>query len=155
MPARFGPSGAAVGPWRRPARSSNLDPMTTPPSAAAAFGTLITRFGQGWEKGNAETMAEIFTEDAVFQPGPFEPPVRGRTAIRDYWRDVPREQAEIAFRSGEIFVAGPWFATEYKCTFRRRRTGEAVVVRGALFCETTGDLVSEMRMYWERSVRRS
>lgn len=129
--------------------------MTTPPSAAAAFGALVARFGEGWEKGNADTMAAIFTEDAVFQPGPFEPTVRGRAGIRDYWRDVPREQAEISFRSGEVFTAGPWFATEYKCTFRRRRTGEAVVVRGALFCETAGDLVSEMRMYWERSVRRS
>jgi ketosteroid isomerase-like protein len=91
----------------------------------------------------------------VFIPGPFEAPVRGREAIRVYWRDVPLEQAEIAFRHGEIFVAGPWFATEYKCTFRRRRTGEAVTVKGALFCETVEGRLSEMRMYWERSVRRS
>ena len=92
--------------------------------------------------------------DAVFLPEPFATPIRGRGAIRDYWRDVPREQAEIAFRFGEIFVAGPWFATEYKCTFRRRRTGEAVVVRGALFCETIDGRVSEMRMYWDRAARR-
>ncbi|MDH4043259.1 MAG: nuclear transport factor 2 family protein [Gemmatimonadota bacterium] len=130
--------------------------MTTPPAEpAAAFATLVARFGEGWEKGNADVMAEVFAEDAVFLSGPFETPVRGRTAIRDYWRDVPREQAEIAFRYGEIFVVGPWFATEYKCTFRRRRTGEAVVVRGALFCETSGEQISEMRLYWERSVRRS
>ena len=129
--------------------------MPPVPPTAAAFGALVARFGEGWEKGNADTMAEIFAEDAVFQPGPFEAPIRGRESIRDYWRDVPREQAEISFRAGEVFAAGPWFATEYKCTFRRRRTGEAVVIRGALFCETAGDLVSEMRMYWERSVRRS
>ena len=129
--------------------------MPPVPPTAAAFGALVARFGEGWEKGNADTMAEIFAEDAVFQPGPFEAPVRGREGIRDYWRDVPREQAEISFRAGEVFAAGPWFATEYKCTFRRRRTGEAVVIRGALFCETAGDLVSEMRMYWERAARRS
>jgi ketosteroid isomerase-like protein len=130
--------------------------MTTPPAEPTTVpNALVTRFGQGWEKGNADMMAEVFTEDAVFLSGPFETPIRGRTAIRDYWRDVPREQAEIAFRYGEIFTVGPWFATEYKCTFRRRRTGEAVVVRGALFCETAGEQISEMRMYWERSVRRS
>jgi len=129
--------------------------MTTPPPTAAAFGALVARFGAGWEQGNADAMAGIFTEDAVFQPGPFETPIRGRAAIGTYWRDVPREQAEISFRCGEVFVAGPWFATEYKCTFRRRRTGEAIVIRGALFCETAGDLVSEMRMYWERAARRS
>jgi len=125
------------------------------PSRGAEFDALIAKFGQAWQQGKPELMAEVFTDDAVFVPGPFEPPLRGREAIRLYWRDVPLEQAEIAFRHGEIFQAGPWFAIEYKCTFRRRRTGEAVTVRGALFCETADGRVSEMRMYWERSVRRS
>jgi ketosteroid isomerase-like protein len=125
------------------------------PSRGAEFDALIAKFGQAWQQGKPELMAEVFTDDAVFVPGPFEAPVRGRDAIRLYWRDVPLEQAEIAFRHGEIFLAGPWFATEYKCTFRRRRTGEAMTVRGALFCETADGRIAEMRMYWERSVRRS
>jgi len=125
------------------------------PAAGTEYGALIAKFGQGWSQGKPELMAEGFTEDCVFVPGPFDAPLRGREAIRLYWRDVPLEQAEITFRFGEIFVVGPWFATEYKCTFRRRRTGEAVTVKGALFCETTGGLISEMRMYWDRSVRRS
>jgi ketosteroid isomerase-like protein len=125
------------------------------PARGAEFDALIAKFGLGWQQGKPELMAEVFTDEAVFVPGPFEAPVRGREAIRLYWRDVPLEQAEVAFRHGEIFVAGPWFATEYKCTFRRRRTGEAVTVRGALFCETADGRISEMRMYWERSVRRS
>jgi ketosteroid isomerase-like protein len=125
------------------------------PSRGAEFDALIAKFGQAWQQGKPELMAEVFTDDAVFVPGPFEAPVRGRDAIRLYWRDVPLEQAEIAFRHGEIFLAGPWFATEYKCTFRRRRTGESVTVKGALFCETADGRIAEMRMYWERSVWRS
>jgi ketosteroid isomerase-like protein len=125
------------------------------PSRGAEFDALITRFGQGWQQGKPELLADVFTDDAVFIPGPFDAPVRGRDAIRLYWREVPLEQADVAFRHGEIFLAGPWFATEYKCTFRRRRTGEAVTVKGALFCETADGRISEMRMYWERSVRRS
>jgi hypothetical protein len=58
--------------------------------------------------------------------------------------------SEISFSSGEIYGAGPWFATEFKCVFRRRRTGEWVDARGAIFCETNGQLVTEMRMYWHR-----
>lgn len=129
--------------------------MTEPDGARAAYADLIARFGDGWQKGNADGLVSVFAEDAVFVPSPFDAPLRGRAAIRTYWKDVPLEQAEISFRSGEIFVAGPWFATEYKCTFRRRRTGEAVTVRGALFCETADGLISEMRMYWDRSVRKS
>ena len=49
---------------------------------------------------------------------------------------MPYNQSEITFSSGEIFGAGPWFSTEFKCVFRRRRTGEWVEARGAIFCET-------------------
>lgn len=125
-----------------------------PESSATDYAALLARFGAGWEQGNADLIAELFTAEGVLVPGPFDPPARGREAIRRYWSDLPREQAEIAFRCGEIFLAGPWFATEFKCTFRRRRTGEQVTIRGALFCETADGLLSEMRMYWERTVRR-
>lgn len=95
-------------------------------------------------------MAAVFTPEGALVPDPFERAVTGRQAIERYWKSVPQEQAEIAFRFGEIYAAGPWFATEFKCTFRRRRTGELMDVRGTLFCETEGELISEMRMYWHR-----
>lgn len=116
------------------------------------YAALIARFGKGWEKGDAAEILSVFTPEAVFVPSPFDPPLRGHEAIGAYWRDLPREQAEISFRFGEIFVAGPWFATEFKCTFRRRRTGEWVDLRGSLFCETGQQLLSEVRMYWHRVV---
>jgi len=103
-----------------------------------------------WTQGKTDEIAEIFTEAAVFSPSPFDAPLRGREAIAEYWQDTPLEQADVKFRFGEIFVAGPWFATEFRCTFRRRRTGKPVDVRGALFCETAEERISEMRMYWHR-----
>ncbi len=118
------------------------------------YDSLITEFGRGWEKGDAAKISALFAADGVFYPSPFDSPERGQAAIEAYWKDTPREQAEISFRSGEIFMVGPWFATEFKCTFRRRRTGEPVDVRGALFCETDGARFTEMRMYWHRTVTR-
>jgi ketosteroid isomerase-like protein len=118
----------------------------------AAYATLIEQFGKGWTDGDAVAIAQLFAEDAVFLVDPHSAAIKGRPAIEEYWRDVPMEQSEIEFRFGEIFVAGPWFATEIKCTFRRRRTGEAVDVRGALFCETDEGVISEMRMYWHRTM---
>lgn len=118
------------------------------------YESLIERFGKAWESGDERAMADVFIETGTFVPMPFDSPLKGRDAIRTYWKNIPREQAEIAFRWGEIFIVGPWFATEFKCVFRRRRTGEWVDVRGALFCETDGDLLSEMRMYWHRSSAR-
>jgi ketosteroid isomerase-like protein len=92
----------------------------------------------------------VFTSDPVFVETPFSEPLRGTVAVRRFWLEVPLHQSEIRFTSGEIFAAGPWFSTEFKCVYRRKRTGEWVDARGAIFCETDGGKVSEMRMYWHR-----
>lgn len=111
---------------------------------------LIDTFGEGWSRGNVETLLSVFAPTARFIETPFANAAEGLDAIREYWREIPYYQSEITFTSGEIYVAGPWFSTEFKCTFRRRRTGEWVDARGAIFCETDGERVTEMRMYWHR-----
>jgi ketosteroid isomerase-like protein len=112
--------------------------------------TLIDTFGKGWAKGNVELLMSVFSEEAVFVETPFSEPLRGDADIRGYWIETPYNQSEATFTSGEIYAAGPWFSTEFRCLFRRRRTGEWVDARGAIFCETAGDRISEMRMYWHR-----
>jgi ketosteroid isomerase-like protein len=119
--------------------------------ATRALGrSLIDAFGTGWTRGDIALLLSVFSADAVFVETPFSSPLNGSDAIRSYWGDVPYHQSEITFTSGEIYGAGPWFSTEFKCTYRRRRTGEWVEARGAIFCETDGAKVSEMRMYWHR-----
>jgi hypothetical protein len=111
---------------------------------------LIDAFAKGWSKSQIDLIMSVFTPDAVFVETPFSEPLRGTDAIRRYWADVPFHQSEIAVTTGEIFVAGPWFSTEFKSVFRRRRTGDWVEAKGAVFCETDGSLITEMRMYWHR-----
>jgi len=114
------------------------------------YRALLETFGSGWERGDAEAICSVFAPDAVFIETPFSTPDRGIQAIRAYWTEVPTHQAEITFKAGEIYVAGPWFSTEFQCKFRRRRTGEKVDARGAIFCETKDGKIAEMRMYWHR-----
>ncbi len=120
------------------------------PGQEVEFRALLDQFGEGWNQGDPRRMADAFLVDGVLQMGPFEAPLRGRPAILDYWRDVPTAQSNVSFRYGEIFVVGPWFATEFRCTYQRRSTGDAVDVKGAIFCETREGRLAEMRMYWER-----
>lgn len=120
------------------------------PDSRALGRTLVDTFGKGWAKGDIPLLMSVFAEDATFVETPFSAPRKGREAILQYWRDIPVHQAEVTFSSGEIFAAGPWFSTEFKVTFRRRRTGEWVEARGAMFCETAGDHLTELRMYWHR-----
>jgi ketosteroid isomerase-like protein len=112
--------------------------------------TLIDTLGRGWARADVDLIMSIYSPDPVLLETPFSPPLRGAEAVRGYWRDVPYHQSEIAFTSGEIYAAGPWFSTEFKCVFRRRRTGEWVDARGAIFCETDDGRITEMRMYWHR-----
>jgi ketosteroid isomerase-like protein len=111
---------------------------------------LIDTFGKGWAKPNVDLLITVYTPSATFIETPFSEPLHGVEAIRRYWLEVPLNQSEITFTSGEIYAAGPWFSTEFKCVFRRRRSGDWVDARGAIFCETEGDAISEMRMYWHR-----
>ena len=132
--------------------------MSDPAASAASAGTdtralgraLVDTFGKGWAKGDVPLMMSVFSDDAVFIETPYSEPRRGREAILHYWRDVPVHQAEVTFSSGEIFAVGPWFSAEYKVTFRRRRTGEWVEVRGAMFCESEAGKITELRMYFHR-----
>jgi ketosteroid isomerase-like protein len=119
-------------------------------SPTPAYRHLIDTFGEAWEKADVDRICSVFTSDAVFLETPFSTKDIGSAAIRAYWQDLPQTQAEVSFRSGEIFEVGPWFATEFRCTFRRRRSGEWVDARGAIFCETKDGKISEMRMYWHR-----
>ena len=111
---------------------------------------LIDTLTKGWSKPDLATIMSVFTDDAVFYETPFVPPHTGTEAVKRYWSDIPYHQSEITVSSGEIYVAGPWFSTEFKTVFRRRRTGEWVEARGALFCETRDGKISELRMYWHR-----
>lgn len=112
--------------------------------------SLIESFGQGWSRGDVDLLMSVFAAEMVFVETPFSEPLRGAEAVRRYWLEIPLHQSEVSFSSGEIYAAGPWFGTEFKCVFRRKRTGEWVDARGAIFCETDGDKITEMRMYWHR-----
>jgi len=120
------------------------------PDTRALGRALIDALGAGWSGSNVDQIMSVFSPDAVLVETPFSEPLRGAQAIRRWWLDVPYSQSEITFSSGEIYAAGPWFSTEFKCVFRRKRTGEWVDARGALFCETERGLVTEMRLYWHR-----
>jgi len=125
-------------------------PPSPPPITRELARELVDTFAQGWSKARVDPIISVFTASATFVETPFAEPLRGTDAIRKYWSDVPFHQAEISVTTGEIYSAGPWFATEFKVVFRRRRTGEWVEARGALFCQTEEGRISEMRMYWHR-----
>ncbi len=111
---------------------------------------LADSFAHAWTRGNADALVALFADEAVFVETPFAAPISGLAGIRRWAGDIPYHQSEATFTVGEIFAAGPWFSTEFKLTFRRRRTGDWVEARGAFFAETHDGRFTELRMYWHR-----
>ena len=111
---------------------------------------LADTLASAWAKGRVDQFADVFTDEAVFIETPFSTPITGIDGIRKWASDIPYYQSEATFTTGEIFVAGPWFSNEFKLVFQRRTTGLWVDARGAMFAETDGSKVTELRMYWHR-----
>lgn len=124
--------------------------MAHDPSFPALAREILDAFAKGWSKGRVDLMVDLFHPQAILLETPFSPPLQGLDAIRAWAADIPYHQSETAFSTGELFVAGPWFSSEFKLVFRRRKTGEWVDARGALFAETDGQKITELRMYWHR-----
>jgi len=126
--------------------SDSLDPIAMRTLARE----LADKLADGWSKGRPDAMVDVFAENPTFLETPFSTPIHGRDAIRQWAADIPYYQSEATFTVGEVFVAGPWFATEFKLVFRRRTSGDWVDARGAFFAETDGAKITELRMYWHR-----
>ena len=109
---------------------------------------LADQLAEGWSKGRPDLIVGVFAENPVFIETPFSDALTGVDAIRQWASDIPYYQSEATFTVGEVFIAGPWFSTEFKLVFRRRTTGEWVDARGAIFAETDGAKITELRMYW-------
>jgi hypothetical protein len=57
----------------------------------------LDAYGRAWEERDAEKAAELFTEDAAYQWGPFGRKLRGRVMIREAWAEAVEDQQNIEF----------------------------------------------------------
>lgn len=57
----------------------------------------LDAYGKAWEAGDPQAACDLFTEDAVFQWGPFGRKLRGRVMIREAWAEAHEQQDNAAF----------------------------------------------------------
>jgi uncharacterized protein (TIGR02246 family) len=97
------------------------------------FDAWMQTITQAWEQRDADAAANLFTEDATYQENPFDEPLRGRAAIRQYWADLPQNQTDISVtyhilevteRTG---VAG-WSASFIRLPDRQQARLEGVLI---------------------------
>jgi hypothetical protein len=69
------------------------------------FAAWLDQLGRVWETRDPQAVGALFSADALYQETPFDEPMRGRSAIVEYWSDVPKTQDHIRF-SYEILAIG-------------------------------------------------
>ena len=87
-----------------PARDEGADSLGAVDAAWAQ--DWIEDYATAWREGDADTVAQLFTEDAVYRSSPFRPPTVGREAIRAYWREVRSTQEGMQLSFGSPVVQG-------------------------------------------------
>ena len=63
----------------------------------AGLSEWLDAYGKAWEDRNPDAASELFTEDAVYQWGPFGRRLRGRVMIREAWAEALENQANVSF----------------------------------------------------------
>jgi ketosteroid isomerase-like protein len=107
-------------------------------------------YAQAWEKRDPELAAELFTEEATYQEDPFDEPLQGRAAIREYWQAATRYHRDVHMSWGEPVVVGELLIAEWRTKYSRLDTHKQHELRGIMLIEFEGELAKSLREYWLR-----
>jgi len=61
------------------------------------FQSWLEAYGRAWTERDAQAAADLFAQDGTYQVTPFGEPMRGRSAIFDYWVRVTETEQDVQF----------------------------------------------------------
>ena len=73
---------------------------------STAFKSWLEAYGRAWRDRDPQAAADLFAEDGTYQVTPFLEPMRGRTAIFEYWSHVAETERDIQF-GYEVLALAP------------------------------------------------
>ncbi len=92
---------------------------------------VIDRFNDAFNRHDADALAEVLTDDTVFEdtsPAPDGRRVVGRQAVVDYWRAWFARNADSRFEGEDVIVAGDRAVVCW--VYRKTREGKPWHLRG-------------------------
>ncbi len=111
--------------------------------------SILETYGKAWESQDPELIISIFTEDAIYQEGPFAVPMQGHDAIKNYWqKKVAQEQKDIRFTLLNFLVQDDQAAAEWNGDFIDTTTNEQVRLYEVAFLAFKDGKISSLRETW-------
>jgi len=100
---------------------------------------LLARLKAAWERRDPDLAVAVFSEDAEYRFDPFEPPLVGHNAIREYWNEAAATQANVEFDAERVWVVARTVLSSWHAAFTRRATAERVRYHGFMTLELDDD----------------
>ncbi len=97
---------------------------------------------------NPEAAGVLFTEDASYQESPYDEPMRGRSAIVEYWSHVPRTQEDIHFNYGIVALTSHVATVHWTASFTRTPSKAKVKLDGIFLLNFEGNHCRSLREWW-------
>lgn len=120
------------------------------------FQQWLNSYGHAWQKGDPDAILELFTENALYQEGPFETCMMGKHAIHQYWTEgAEKSQADIKFLAQPLAVDGNRGIAHWHSTFKRIPSNQRVELDGILVIEFAEDgRCKDLREWWHKRQRK-
>lgn len=116
-----------------------------------AFESWLDAYGHAWEKQDSEALAALFAEDATYQETPFEAPMQGQTAIREYAIQAEQSQDEVHFSYEVLAVARDMGIARWRASFVRVPSGARIALDGILLAVLSDEnRCSLFQEWWHR-----
>lgn len=109
----------------------------------AELRTWCERLAAAWEAGDAEAAAALFGPDVSYAEAPFAPPLRGREAVRAYWREMLAGMTEVRAELEPLALDGARATVAWRARYRAP-DGAAREVAGV----SVGDFVAGRPVAW-------
>ena len=93
--------------------------------------SVIDRFNEAFNRHDAAAVAELLTDDTVFEdtsPAPDGRRIEGKSAVAKYWRDWFARNLDARFDAEEIIVSGDRAVVRW--VYRKMRQGQPWHLRG-------------------------
>ena len=116
------------------------------------FKSWLDAYGRAWETRDPQAVGELFTQDATYQETPFVEPLRGRSAIREYWsQKVERSQEQIEFGYEILALVKTVGIAHWRASFVRISSKSRVKLDGIFLLTFDADnRCRELREWWQR-----
>jgi hypothetical protein len=110
-------------------------------------GEFLERYVKARSEFNISPFVELFTDDAVLQPDPFEPPLEGTNAIRAYLLRLADEEADVDLTIERHWVSGSTILAAWHASFVQRPDRGHIREAGFLTAEIRSQRCSRLRIW--------